>query len=277
MSDAPGPCETADSPSLGGRGPSLVVGHGWDDVDVSAAVRLAIGLVVLIAIALVALTVAGVAQRRAVLLAAVRAAAQLAFVAAALRGVFAAPATVVVAISVMFTVATATAARRMRGQARAYRAVVVSCAAGSTVAIGVILGIPVLTRSVRTLVAVSGIVLGGTMTAATLTGRRITDGLRRRRAEIEAWLAIGATPRQAVREIAREAAFEALVPVLDQTRTVGLVTLPGAFVGALLGGASATDAARFQIVVLVGLLCAEAITASLLAWLLGAPSRLPAP
>ena len=47
------------------------------------------------------------------------------------------------------------------------------------------------------------------------------------------------------------------MPALDQTRTVGLVTLPGAFIGALLGGASAVGAARFQIVVLVGLLCAR--------------------
>src|SRR5437763_566 len=89
------------------------------------------------------------------------------------------------------------------------------------------------------------------------------------------WLALGATPRQAVAPIARDSAAEALVPALDQTRTVGLVTLPGAFVGALLGGASAIGAARFQIVVLVGLLCAESITAVTLSWLLGAPTTLP--
>jgi putative ABC transport system permease protein len=118
-------------------------------------------------------------------------------------------------------------------------------------------------------------VVGGTMTAATLTGRRLLDGLRRRRDEVEAWLSLGATPRQAVVAIARDAAAEALVPALDQTRTVGLVTLPGAFVGALLGGASAIGAARFQVVVLVGLLCAEAITAVTLVWFLGSPSVLP--
>jgi putative ABC transport system permease protein len=134
---------------------------------------------------------------------------------------------------------------------------------------------PVLNRDVRTLVAAAGIVLGGTMTAATLTGRRMNDGMRLRRAEVEAWLAIGATSREAVRDISRTAIFEALVPALDQTRTVGLVTLPGAFVGALLGGVSAATAAKFQIVVLVGLLCAEAITATLLAYLLGAPATLP--
>jgi putative ABC transport system permease protein len=242
---------------------------------VTPTVRLAVGLVVLVAVAVAVLAIGRVGQRRAVLVAAVRAAAQLTLVALALRGVFTAPVFVVLLLAVMFGVATWTAARRLRGTPVAGRAVVLACGAGAVVAVGVICGLPVLDRSVRTLVAVSGIVVGGTMTAATLTGRRLTDGLRRRRDEVEAWLALGATPRRAVQAIARDAAAEALVPALDQTRTVGLVTLPGAFVGALLGGASAEGAARFQVVVLVGLLCAESITAVLLAWLLGAPRVLP--
>jgi putative ABC transport system permease protein len=54
-------------------------------------------------------------------------------------------------------------------------------------------------------------------------------------------------------------AATALVPALDQTRTVGLVTLPGAFVGVLLGGGSAVQAGAAQLLVLVGLLAAEAL------------------
>ncbi|MGY1601139.1 ABC transporter permease [Geodermatophilus sp. SYSU D00815] len=243
----------------------------------SDGVRLGVGLVLLAAIALGVLTLARVGQRRALLVASGRAVVQLAVVALALRGVFGAPVLVVLAVAVMFGVATWTAARRLRGLRGAPRAVVLACGAGSAVTIGLICGLPVLDRSVRTLVAVSGIVIGGTMTAATLTGRRLLDGLRRRRDEVEAWLALGATPRRAVDAIARDAASEALVPALDQTRTVGLVTLPGAFVGALLGGAGAVDAARFQIVVLVGLLCAESITAVVLTRLLGAPRTLPQP
>ena len=239
--------------------------------------HLAIGLLVLVGIALAVLTAAGVAQRRAVLVASVRAAVQLGVVALALRGVFAAPGLVVVVLAVMFGVASWTAARRLRALPGAARAVVVACGAGAVVTIGLICGLPVLDRSVRTLIAVTGIVVGGSMTAATLTGRRLLDGLRRRREEVEGWLALGATPRQAVLPIARAAVSEALVPAIDQTRTVGLVTLPGAFVGALLGGASAVDAARFQVVVLVGLLCAESITAVVLARLLGAPRVLPEP
>jgi putative ABC transport system permease protein len=230
---------------------------------------------ILLAVAAAALTVAGVPARRAAGTASLRAVVQLSVVALALRGVFAAPIAVIGVLAVMFGVVVWTAGRRLSAHQRGIATVALACFCGAAVAIGVIVGMPVLSRDVRTLVAVSGIVFGGTMTAATLTGRRLADGLRLRRPEVEGWLAIGATPRDAVRDIARTAVYEALVPALDQTRTVGLVTLPGAFVGALLGGVSAAQAARFQIVVLVGLLCAEALTATILAYLLGAPATLP--
>ena len=55
----------------------------------------------------------------------------------------------------------------------------------------------------------------------------------------------------------RPAAATALVPPLDQTRTVGLVTLPGVFVGVLLGGGSPLEAGAAQLLVLVGLLAAQ--------------------
>jgi putative ABC transport system permease protein len=240
-------------------------------------IRLGVGLVVLAGIAVAALAVAGVPQRRMVVWASLRAVVQLTIVAAALRGVFAAPIASIAVVAVMFGVACWTAGRRLAALPGAMRAIVLACGAGATVAIGIIVGVPVLDRTLRDLIAVSGIVIGGSMTAATLTGRRLADGLHRRRDEVEAWLSLGATPREAVRDIARSAVFEALVPALDQTRTVGLVTLPGAFVGALLGGASAIGAARFQVAVLVGLLCAESITAVVLAYRLGAPTTLPNP
>jgi putative ABC transport system permease protein len=46
---------------------------------------------------------------------------------------------------------------------------------------------------------------------------------------------------------------------MDQTRTVGLVTLPGAFVGVLLAGASPAQAGAVQILVLIALLLVQAL------------------
>ncbi len=47
---------------------------------------------------------------------------------------------------------------------------------------------------------------------------------------------------------------------MDQTRTVGLVTLPGAYVGVLLGGGSPLEAGAAQLLVLIGLLATELLS-----------------
>jgi putative ABC transport system permease protein len=60
------------------------------------------------------------------------------------------------------------------------------------------------------------------------------------------------------------------MPGLDQTRTVGLVTLPGAFIGVLLGGGSALEAGAAQILVLLGLMAGQALTAAVLLRLIAA-------
>ena len=58
----------------------------------------------------------------------------------------------------------------------------------------------------------------------------------------------------------------ALLPALDQTRNVGLVVLPGAYVGLLLGGASPLEAGRLQLLVLVGLIAAETVAATVVTY-----------
>jgi putative ABC transport system permease protein len=117
----------------------------------------------------------------------------------------------------------------------------------------------VLPAQALAVIPVSGILIGGAMTATALAGRRALDDLRTRRGEVEAALSLGLLPRDAALEICRPAASSALVPVTDQTRTVGLVTLPGAFVGMLLGGASPVQAGAVQLFVLVALLAVETV------------------
>lgn len=67
------------------------------------------------------------------------------------------------------------------------------------------------------------------------------------------------TTRPGWRSPGRPAASDALIPGLDQTRTVGLVTLPGAYVGMLLGGASPVEAGAVQLFVPVALMAVQAV------------------
>jgi putative ABC transport system permease protein len=129
--------------------------------------------------------------------------------------------------------------------------------------------------SPRYVLAVGGIVVGNAMTVCTLMGRSLAAGFISERDEIEGWLALGATPRKASIRSVRVAASTALIPTTDQTRTTGIVTLPGAFVGAIFAGAQVDVAAEFQILVLAAILVTGAITVALLSWKFGAPKVIP--
>lgn len=122
--------------------------------------------------------------------------------------------------------------------------------------------------------AVGGIIIGGAMTVSTLFVRLFHERLIADRAILEGWLALGATPRQAARSVVQSAGSLALMPATDQTRVTGLVTLPGAFVGAVFAGLPVRDAAVFQAMVLAAILAAGSITVGLWAMLLGAPDTL---
>ncbi|GII03285.1 ABC transporter permease [Planobispora takensis] len=161
-------------------------------------------------------------------------------------------------ILVMYGVASVTAGRRIiPGRAAWWAAVPIG--AGSLPVFLLLAGTGTVPPQGLALIPVAGILLGGCLTATALAGRRAADELIQRRGEVEAALSLGFSGRDAALEICRPAAAQALVPALDQTRTVGLVTLPGAFVGMLLGGADPIHAGVVQLVVLVALLAAEAV------------------
>ncbi|WP_448852480.1 ABC transporter permease [Corynebacterium sp. 335C] len=109
------------------------------------------------------------------------------------------------------------------------------------------------------IIPTAGIFIGNGMTVTSLTGRRCHDELRARLGEVEAAIALGFEERRARLHVLRDAALTAFGPTIDATRTVGMVTIPGAFVGMILGGASLVDAAVMQLFVMLGILAVAAV------------------
>jgi putative ABC transport system permease protein len=68
---------------------------------------------------------------------------------------------------------------------------------------------------------------------------------------------------------------EALLPGLDQVSTTGLVTLPGAFIGVMLGGGSPVQAATAQVLVLFGIMAAQTVTVGVAEHLIAARRLVP--
>ncbi|MEV0724934.1 ABC transporter permease [Micromonospora purpureochromogenes] len=220
--------------------------------------KLAVTLVVLTAVAAAVATVGRLGHGRQIAVAAGRAAVQLAAVSLLIAALVASLWATAAFVVVMCAVAAGTSGRRITGGARGWWAAVPIVAGSLSVVLGLLLAGLVPARGIA-VIPVAGILIGGAMTATSLAGRRALDELTGRRGEVEAGLALGLPPRDAVLLVCRPAAGQALIPALDQTRTVGLVTLPGAFVGMLLGGAGPLAAGITQLVVLVGLLAVEAV------------------
>lgn len=220
--------------------------------------RLGIVLAALLAVAVAVAALARLGRARAVALAGLRAAAQLAAVSFLIGWVVRALPWLLCFLTLMFLVAVRTAGRRITPN-RTWWWAAAPIAAGVLPVVAVLLLTGLVPPRGISLIPVTGILIGGALTATVLGGRRALDELEARRGEVEAGLALGLLDREARMEVARPVASDALLPGLDQTRTVGLVTLPGAFVGMLLGGASPVQAGAVQLFVLVALLAVQAV------------------
>lgn len=219
-----------------------------------------------IALSLVAVAV-GVSLRRELglerdlLIAAARALVQLGLVAAAIGLIFSNAGLIGVFLAVMLGAASATSARRLKGIRMAPWQAAAAIATASGLAFAVLFGARVFPLEPQYVVPIAGMLIGNCMTATSLAGARLRDELTDKVAEVEARLALGVPVAQALRPYVRRAAVTALIPTIDSTKNVGLIFLPGAFVGMMLAGRSPYDAAQVQLVVLFMLLGGVALAA----------------
>ncbi|MFE6129651.1 ABC transporter permease [Streptomyces sp. NPDC056437] len=220
-------------------------------------------LAVLLAVAATVAAVARLGRAREIAVAGVRAAVQLAAVSLVIGWVVRSLPLLSAFVLLMYAVAVRTAGRRITAN-RTWWWAALPIAAGVFPVVAALLLTGLVPVKGIALIPVTGILIGGALTVTVLSGRRALDELRLRRGEVEAGMALGLLERDARLEVARPAASDALLPGLDQTRTVGLVTLPGAFVGMLLGGASPLLAGAVQLFVLVGLMAVQAVAVAVL-------------
>jgi putative ABC transport system permease protein len=235
----------------------------------------AYALAALLLLALGAHRLGGYGMDRSVLVAAVRALVQLTLIALIIRAVVDDLRLSAALVVVMFAVAVFTTGRRVEA-AHSWLWVAVAMGAGAFPVLAIVLLSGAVPAEGIALIPIAGIIVGNAMTAHTLSGRRTFAALRDERAQYEASLSLGLLPAQAIGEIIHRRAPEALLPGLDQVRTTGLVTLPGAFIGVMLGGGSPVQAATVQVLVLFGIMAAQVVTVVVAERLVAARRLLPA-
>ncbi|MDA2809876.1 iron export ABC transporter permease subunit FetB [Nocardiopsis sp. RSe5-2] len=209
------------------------------------------------------------ALTRELLWAAARAALQLAAVGAVLGAVFSVAGVPgsLAWVGAMVVLAGQVAGYRGRGLHRARLLATVAIAVGSTATLGLLLAIGVIEPVPQAVVPLGGMIVSGSMQAATLSLRQVRTAIDEARPAIEARLCLGLSARQAFAPHTRSAARTALIPAIDATKVVGLISLPGAMTGLILAGVAPLTAVRYQIIVMYMLLGTNTIAAVLTTYL----------
>jgi putative ABC transport system permease protein len=182
------------------------------------------------------------------------------------------PAVVLLMLAVMLTVAAVTAARRVEhgppARTLAPRALA-AIAAGAVVALVPVFACIVPPRpwfEARYLIPVGGMMLSNAMNVVAQVFERVFAQAHAEAATVEQWLALGATPKQALSSVTRSALRAAMIPTINGLVTVGLVSLPGMMTGQILSGAPPEQAVRYQLVVMYQLVAVAAVSGALAAW-----------
>ncbi|MGI6297978.1 MAG: ABC transporter permease [Saccharofermentanales bacterium] len=116
-------------------------------------------------------------------------------------------------------------------------------------------------------ISITGMLAGNAMTAVGLCFRNLKSLFRDNHQAIEERLALGATPLQSAVTIVRESVRLGTQPTIDNTKTIGLVSLPGMMTGLMFAGTVPTAAIKYQIMVMFMLLATTSITSTVASFL----------
>ena len=168
---------------------------------------------------------------------------------------------------VMTIIAAQATANRARKTPHIWGIALLSIGIGSVLTISTLLILNVFTFAPRDIIPIGGMVIGNAMTTATLIITRLTDDLIQQHGLIESMLALGANSRQASLAQFQRSLRSAMIPIIDSTKTVGLIKLPGAMTGMILAGASPLKAVQLQIIVMYMIVGAATFTGLIAAYL----------
>jgi putative ABC transport system permease protein len=113
------------------------------------------------------------------------------------------------------------------------------------------------------IIPLSGMAFGNSMVICSLTLERLMREVRLNRLLIETALSLGANSKQTLESYGRLSIQASLIPTIDRLKTLGIIFIPGAMAGLLIGGTDPLVAAEYQIIVYLMIVSGGIITSLL--------------
>jgi putative ABC transport system permease protein len=168
---------------------------------------------------------------------------------------------IVLMLTVMIAVATLNARKKGKGLPGIAWRIAAAITSTEILTIGLLVGLRIIESTPQYIIPISGMVIGNGMVVSGLFLNRLKAEIDTRREEINVYLALGATSKQAISSVMRDTVKAAMLPTIDGMKTVGLVQLPGMMTGMIVAGANPIEAVRYQILIMYSFTSSAAITA----------------
>lgn len=171
---------------------------------------------------------------------------------------------IILMLAIMITVATLNARKKGKGLPGVGWRIAVAITSTEILTMGLLVGLKIIHPTAQYIIPISGMIIGNGMVVSGLFFNRLKSEMETRREEINVYLALGATSKQAVSNVMQSTVKASMLPTIDGMKTVGLVQLPGMMTGMIVAGANPIVAVRYQILIMYSFTSAAAITAILL-------------
>lgn len=112
-------------------------------------------------------------------------------------------------------------------------------------------------------IPITGMIIGNSMTGITLALSHMIQAFKKQKDAILAHMYLGASVRQATKEVVNDGFDQAIMPTLNSMLGMGIIFLPGMMTGQILSGIIPTTAILYQIAIMLGILGGVSITSYL--------------
>lgn len=121
---------------------------------------------------------------------------------------------------------------------------------GIVIVLGSLLLFGIIGTETKELLPIAGMIIGNALNVYTLTVNRLKADVVQTIDELEAKVALGEEIKHAMKRAMQGAVKAAMLPILNNLHSVGVVMIPGVTVGMLLAGADPMKAVAFQLVIM---------------------------
>ena len=162
-------------------------------------------------------------------------------------------------LALMMVFAAMIASRRSKNLPGAFKVSLTGIFLGSSLVLLITTLLGVVETKLTALIPIGSMIIANSMNASSLALDRFESEVRSHTGQIEAGLALGATPHSIIQRFTRSAYQASLIPTVNSLRSLGIVWIPGLMAGMVLAGEDPVYAALYQFVVMGILFTANAL------------------